>query len=158
MPTPSFISINVILCETLLLDQENVYSAIRIKDVYYFERQPGVAPEHLPPIPMKILVIGKTPPEDESKHSVQLGLIAPDGRRSFMGDPLEAVLQARLNDESLLAEGSKASDIAGGFTIVARINIVPTQVGLHYVVVFLDGQPVARCPFTILELKPQSDA
>ncbi len=54
----------------------------------------------------------------------------------------------------MLADGSKESDIAGGFTIRAEIKVIPHQVGRHQIEVLMDDILVARTPFTIFELKP----
>jgi len=60
-----------------------------------------------------------------------------------MGEPLHAIFQAELDDDSMLAEGSRASDIAGGFSIRAEFTVLPRQVGRHQIAVFLDGELVS---------------
>jgi hypothetical protein len=155
----SLISLNVILCEKVLLEQDQIFSAVRIVDVFYFKRMPSTPLDKVPPIPMSVLVMGKTKPEDSSEHSVQLVLIRPDEETSTVGDPLKAVFQPTMKDDGIsrLADGSKVSDIPGGFTIRAEISIVPRQVGRHQFAVYMDDQLVAKVPFTILELKVQTD-
>lgn len=153
MSAASLISLNVILCEKVLQEKDNTYTAVRITDVFYFRRDPRISLTSQS-IPMCILVLGKTEPEDTTEHSVQLILQRPDGNRTLMGEPLRAVFEARLAEEGqlMLAEGSKASDIIGGFSIRAEINVIPSQVGRHDVLVLLDDQVIAKAPFTILEL------
>jgi hypothetical protein len=152
----SLISLNVILCEKILLEADQIYSAVRIVDVFYFKRDPSYPNSQT--IPMCILVMGKIQPEDKSEHWAQLVIETPDGSRSQIGEPLRAVFEVAISEEekSLLAEGSSVSDIAGGFTIRANINFVSRQIGRHQIIVFLDGDLVARSPFTILELKPDA--
>ncbi|MDQ2899104.1 MAG: hypothetical protein M3Y07_04795 [Acidobacteriota bacterium] len=101
--------------------------------------------------------MGKTQPEDKQEHWVQIVVQRPNGESNPVGEPLRAVFEAVLTDNGqVLAEGSKASDIAGGFAIRADIKIVPRQIGRHQIEVFMDNTLVARTPFTILELKPHS--
>ena len=152
--TSTLISLNVIVCEKILFEQDRIYSAVRIVDVLYFRRDPNVSIE-VQPLPICILVMGKTQPEDKAEHWVQIVLKRPNGEETSVGDPLRAVFESVLTDEgdALLAEGSNASDIAGGFTIRAEISVVPRQVGRHQIEVLMDNALVARTPLTILELK-----
>ena len=158
MPPQTLISLNVIVCEKILFEQDQIYSAVRIVDVFYFRRDANL-PIESQPIPLCILVSGKTQPEDKAEHSVQLVLVRPNGESTPIGEPLRAVFEAVLKEQgrSLLVDGSKESDIAGGFTVRAEINIVPRAVGRHQIEVFLDDILVARTPFTILELKPRTN-
>jgi hypothetical protein len=157
-PAPSsLISLNVILCEKILLEKDEIFSAIRIVDVFYFRRDPTV-PIESQAIPVCILVMGKIQPEDKSEHWAQIVLHRPGLNPTPIGEPLRAVFQAEVSKEgkSLLAEGSKVSDIVGGFTIRAEFSIVPSQVGRYQLEVLMDNALVARVPFTILELKPRT--
>lgn len=154
MPASSLISVNVILCEKVLQEEDHVYSAIRIVDVFYFRRNP-LAPAEMPLIPMNVLVMGKSEPEDNIEHSVQLILMRPDEQPTPVGGPLKAVFESKTKAEHLLANGSLASDVVGGFSIRADISVVPRQVGRHQFIVYLDDEVVAKVPFTILELKPE---
>jgi hypothetical protein len=156
MPAPSsLISVNVILCEKVLVELDQTYTAVRITDVFYFRRDSEL-PVRAQAIPMSILVMGKTDPKDKSEHSVDMLLSKPDGTSAGLIQPIRAVFEARMNQEglALLAEGSRAADIVGGFTIRADISIIPDQVGRHQIDVFMDDSLIARVPFTVLELKP----
>jgi hypothetical protein len=86
---PYLISLNVILCEKVLLEQDQTYSAIRITDVFYFRRNPESLIEEQP-IPMCVLVLGKTKPEHAEEHNVQLILTRPNGEQAYIGGPLAA--------------------------------------------------------------------
>ena len=158
MQPKTLISLNVIICEKILLEQDHIYSAVRMVDVFYFRRDANV-PIESQLIPLCILVSGKTQPEDKAEHWVQLTLERPNGDTTIIGEPLRAVFESILTDDgkSMLASGSKESDIAGGFTVRAEINIAPRQVGRYQIQVLMDDALVARTPFTILELKPRTN-
>lgn len=149
-------SINIVVCEKILLEDDRTYSAIRIVDVFYFRRDPAIPLEEQEAIPMNILVMGKMEPADESEHWAQIVIRRPSGEATPIGPPLRNVFRATLGEagKRLLADGSKESDIAGGFAIRADITIVPRQTGRHQIEVAIDGSLVAKAPFTILELKP----
>lgn len=152
---PTLVSINVIVCEKILLERDGTYSAIRIIDVFFFKREPSgtIEPQH---VEVSVLVMGKISPEDKSEHWARLLVQKPDGKTSQIGQPLRAVFEAVIDQPETyaLAAGSDASKIAGGFTIVANIKIIPRQVGMHHILVIMDDIEVAKTPFTILELKP----
>ena len=152
MSLSSLISLNVILCENILQETDQTYSAIRITDVFYLKRSTG-NPTVVEPIKLNILAMGKTYPDDKVEHSAQLIMVFPDGERSPMGEPLLAIFEAQYDETSILAEGSNASDIAGGFSIRAEFTVFPKKVGMYQIAVLIDGEPAARVPFTILELK-----
>ncbi len=155
MLPPSLVSLNVIVCEKILFEEDRVYSAIRMVDVFYFRRNLNLAIEEQS-IAMCVLIMGKTQPDEKEEHSVQIVIRGPDGEAKPIGDPLRAVFVSILSEEgkALLAEGSKVSDIAGGFTLRADIKVVPRQTGKYQVEVLMDSILVAKTPFTILELKP----
>ncbi len=59
MPISSLISLNVILCETILQERDLIFSAVRIVDVFYFKRSVS-DPTIGEPIKLSVLAMGKT--------------------------------------------------------------------------------------------------
>lgn len=131
------LSLNVLICEKLLVEQDNVISAIRIVEVFNIPVNPEVPLDRQGPS-MVILASGKVPPDDESEHWVELFLVRPNGESSAIGESLRSVFP-----------GQAQSDFPRGFTIGFHLVVLAKQMGTHYIVVNFDGEEVRRVPFIL---------
>ncbi len=131
------------VCERVLQEKDEVLSAIRIVDTLWVSRPPEDLPvETTPAIQVTILLsFKKTGPGPAERHELTLQLIPPSG-------PAAQKQTAPL----LFPE----SDI-GGANLIANMMVPIKQLGLFWLDVSLDGEPVTRVPFRVLE-KPQESA
>jgi len=133
------ISASVLIFEKVLTEKDEVLSAVRIVEVFYFTPIPDV-PLNRQTIQMSILATARAAPsEDDSQHSIELNLIRPDGTVKALGPPVPVGFKAKM------------STVPGGFGLVAPMGVVPSQMGTHYISLLLDGKEIARTPFTLLE-------
>jgi hypothetical protein len=153
MSLPSYlISASLLVCEKILIEKDQVTSAIRIVDIFY------VPP--LPPIPEGIVMSeemkGQYVPVIQAWGFVQI--------RANAGHYSEHDLEFRTINtigEMLTIATAKArfdSHVEGattGITASAQLNIGVKRLGTCFVCVYLDGEEVARTPFTLT--RPKAD-
>jgi hypothetical protein len=144
MPLPPFvISASVLLCQNALTEPDGVISAIRIVDIFFVSEKPADAPENLLPLVQAYAcVILKTVPHYTEEHVIQLKLINTIGEVSNLGEPITLPFAAKPGMQ----------DVPGGISINAQLNIGVKRLGTCYVCVHLDGEEIARTPFTLLKL------
>jgi hypothetical protein len=97
-------------------------------------------------VKMSILISGKIVYQPNSQHTVHVELLRPDGDVTRIGEPLTGTFE------------SGQPSAPGGFVIVAEIGVLPRQFGIHYFRVLMDGEEVAREPFTLLERKLEQNS
>jgi hypothetical protein len=132
-----FVAAFVIICEKILVEKDEMQSAIRIADIFQFQRLPGVVGE--PIIPINVLVQVRFLPTADPTHTLELRLIRPDGEMKTVGPPVTQAMHPKFPDVSI------GYNFGAVFGVIARLS------GIHYVVLFLDGQEVARAPFSLIE-------
>jgi hypothetical protein len=142
MPLPSFlISVNAFLCERTLIEADGVFSAIRIVDVFLAPEQAANVPEEaLPLVQAYGCVIIKAVPRHHEEHTIELKMIDTAGEIKELGEPTKARAAAKAGME----------DIPAGITISVQLNIRVKRLGTCYLCLYIDGQEVARTPFTLL--------
>jgi hypothetical protein len=131
------LSLNVVLCEKLLFEQDQVISAIRIVEVFNIPINPEFPPDRHGPV-FSVLVSGKVPSDDETEHMLEVFLIRPDGESTDIGQPIKSVFP-----------GQVESNFPRGFNIGFQLAVRATQMGIHYVSVKFDGEEVRRVPFIL---------
>ncbi len=134
------IYVNAVLCERALLEQDGVFSAIRLVDIFYVDPS-AVSPEGRP-IGVQLLLNVKFPSEDEGDHVVEIRLERP-------GEPPVKIAET----EPGKATG-RVPSAPKGINVVARFGVIPKTVGVHFMSVLLDGETVSRIPFM---LQPRPD-
>ncbi len=132
------------MCERLLEEKDNVFSAIRIADLY---RVP-VTDKH--PLEKQIiqssaLFIAKLNDIDGVEYDVSFTVTDPNGKI----DPLPSQKMA------LTSVGGLPIDVPRGIVMHIQLGFQP-QAGTYYMEAFLNGIPVAKATFTVLLLKQQS--
>jgi hypothetical protein len=138
---PDFlISVCMFLCERILLEQDQVPSAIRIFDVYYVpDMPPGAPPDAIPLIQPWVFVSLKAVIGHGGKHAVRLRLINTIGEESTLAEET-ATFTSRPGME------------AAPPTIVLRagLNLGAGRFGVCYICLDVNGVEVARTPLTVM--------
>ncbi|HUI77543.1 MAG TPA: hypothetical protein VLY24_06490 [Bryobacteraceae bacterium] len=140
MPLPPYlISANVFLCERILNETDGVVSAIRIVDLFYVTDLPSEAPPGAMPIVQAWgLVILKSHVGYQGSHTVEIKLINVRGESQSLGPEQKVQFVA------------KHPDVAGGVTLSVQLNIGVKNLGTCYLCAVLDGEEIARAPFTLM--------
>jgi hypothetical protein len=137
----NIITCSLLICEKLLVEADGITSAIRIVDVFYV---PHPAPE-MPIIGVEALLTLRVKGYDESDHLLDVILLAPSGAEAM------AVSGYKVNIEPKIGEAG-----IGGFSAGTRLNF-KAEPGLYYVVAMLDGEEIARAPFTVRRASDQTN-
>jgi len=146
------ISATAFVCERMLVEKDDVLSAIRLVDLFYvteFQIREG---KPVPPQPflgqslaqafvsMSLVVNLKAHPGYQASHSLILRIINPAGEEKNIN---EAPIQADF--------AAKIPEVPSGFTLIAQLNIQPKVMGNYIVRVLLDGEEVCKAWFGILK-------
>jgi hypothetical protein len=134
-------AINFLVCERVLIEQDQVLTIIRVVDVFFIKPIPNVPPENRL-VTMTVLAMAKFAPEDASDHTMQFSLIRPDGDKKTVGDLTQIKLAPK-----------KYPGLHSSVNFFTPVNVIPSQLGTHYFVISVDGEEVARTPFTLQEQK-----
>jgi hypothetical protein len=127
----------LLICERVITDTDGVPSAIRIADMFNVTPRPTVPPEQRP-IVLSILFTAKFPHEDDTEHRAEIKLERPDGEVFEVGEA-----GGRLPETP--------PPIPKGFSFPARFGVFPTMMGVHYIIIVLDGKEVEKLPFILRE-------
>ncbi len=143
-PLPeNVISVTVLLCERVLNEKDGVLSVIRLVDTFEIDQEHLPPEGQRPPILMHVLILAKfLPSQGGTTHAVQLKIVRPDGQ---------------VTDVGAVTSGSTPSgkgDASVGVNVIVPLGVIPNQFGMHYVECVLDGQTVARMPFTLRLVPP----
>lgn len=141
---PHIISAGAFLCEKLLHERDGILSAIRIVDVFYVP--PNLPEERVAIVQANCVLILKAEPRHDEEHELDFKILNPIGELESIGPPLRQRLQSRLG-----------LDLPTALTVNAQLNISPKRLGTYFVCVYLDGEEVARTPFTLMS-RPTQDA
>jgi len=128
------------LCERILHEKDEVLSAIRIVDRYFYRTPTDLPPNVKPHIGINALISFKragdgTGPE---KHQGVLVLTAPSGKELTAPD--------RPKFDFEFSEGQ-----ATGANLIVSLNVQASEFGLFWIDVLVDGERVTRIPFTLVE-------
>jgi hypothetical protein len=146
---PKPLSAIVILCEKIL-NEDNIVSAIRIIDTFFIPPpRDGGPPENA--VLMHMLAVCKFSPDDDSTHLITLRLRRPDGTENDIdfGKPFEA---------SLADLKPRIPGVPPAINLMAPVGVKATHMGLHRVILFVDGEEVAAALFTLLPAPEQATA
>ena len=141
MPAPpsSIDSAYVFTCENVLLEQDQVISAIRIVDLFWVA-------DPLPEIPVENTVVKAffagsirfKPGVQDIECTVQFKLIRPNGEVSPVGPP------------QTVKVGPTIGGAPAALAHIVPAGVSPRVMGVHYVVLMVDEREVARWAFTLL--------
>jgi hypothetical protein len=132
---------NVIVCQLVLDQKDDVMSAIRIIDMIWAHVRPDVPIEEQG-VMVNALVQVKSYIGDMEEHHVRLELVRPDGEITELFDKTVPVT-------------SRLPGTPGGMNLVLQVVVVPRQMGTHYLTLTVDGKEETRAPFTLREPEPE---
>ncbi len=135
---PNVACVNLLVCEKVLSEEDNVISAIRIADVFLAPVDADISAAKQA---IKVNVFGqiKMADTDQTEHTLELRLVRPNGESEVVGPPTSGPAKTVL------------PKFPGGYIIVGQIAVTPTQHGLHHFRLTMDGDEIARCPFILLK-------
>lgn len=130
----------ILICEKLMQEKDNVYSAIRLADIFYYGEPIKELPLDKQAVAISVLTHFKVPSDDDEGHAVVLELVRPSGERTkiFNLENLEH------NKGERKAPGSPR-----GFSIALQLGVIAKEMGVHEVVLSVDGEEQARTWFTL---------
>jgi hypothetical protein len=132
------LSASILVCERWLLEEDKVFSAIRIVDISYL---PQPLPENAA-IEINILATIKTLSSGDAAVPFALRLIDPTGKEfPLKGVPDKIALTSKFPDKL---------DIPRGTTIGLHLGIKPDPFGTYFLKMLVDGAEVATAVFTLL--------
>jgi hypothetical protein len=135
----------LLICERIITDTDGIHSAIRIGEAFDVPHNPTVAPE-LRPVPLSILFSAKFPHEDDTEHKAEIKLQRPNGELYEVGEAGPTQLPIT------------PPGIPKGFAFKTRFGVFPMDMGLHHIIIILDGKEVERLPFILRERPPEQAA
>ena len=149
MPLPPYlISANVMVCERILHEADGVISAIRLVDLFTVSEPGPDAPAGVVPgVQAYALVMFKATPEHTAEHSLEIKLLNTAGELVSLGDPANVTF-------STLPE--LEGKVPKGMTINIQLNLAVKRYGTCYICVSLDGEEVARTPFTLQQKRVEA--
>jgi hypothetical protein len=121
------------ICERVLIEKDDVPSAIRIIDTFNIVIQKGLPspPNSLPTIQITLLAIFKS--EERSTHTLTFEIAAPSGKRTRSG--AETIVSV---------DGQER-----GANVALRFPVVIDQEGVYWIDLLLDKEKVTRIPFRV---------
>jgi hypothetical protein len=131
------LSLNAFICEKILMEQDQVISAIRLVEVFSVQATPDLPLDKQGPL-MFVVASGKVPADDDSEHLIEFSLIRPNGETKPVGEPIRSVFP-----------GGAQAGFPRGFNVALQLLVFATQMGLHYISIRFDGEEVRRVPFIL---------
>jgi len=122
---PRVTSASFFICERVLIEKDDINSAIRIVEL--FNLPAGPPPPGMPPL------------DQVAVWMTVVGILKSDGESVFAGPP--SVFE--------IATPSAAPNFPPGINFLSTTGVFARQMGLHYFVLFFDGIEVARAPFAL---------
>jgi hypothetical protein len=136
MPS-KLLSARVLLCEKVLFEFDNVISVIRLVDLFFVPPDPSDFA-----VLMQVLVMCSFEHDDESDHVIHLSLKRPDGSEKTIEFP---------NGMEFSFEGQPTQypGVPKGYSFAASWGVKATHMGLHEIIMTIDGDRVASTFFSL---------
>lgn len=139
MPLSEYIiSAAVLICEKILVEKDEVPSAIRLADTFYFRKNPE-RPEETPVVIVNGYFMVRFLPDAPMEHSLELRLVRPDGENQTFGGPNDVRAEVRIPDTPI------------GFNAPFGFGLRARDPGIYYIAALLDGAEVAKAGFSLIE-------
>jgi hypothetical protein len=125
------------LCEKVLLEKDEVVSAIRIVDTLFVSIPSNLPTDPKPVIQVTALVCFKkaSPGVEAEKHQAGLRLHLPSGKEQ---------------PPSTMDFTFKPDEVAGA-NLIVNMSLPAQEFGKYWLDVAVDGEPMTRIPFRLLE-------
>lgn len=140
----AFVHATVIVCQQVLLEKDEVASAIRMAEVYLIPKQVFDQPE-LMPVPINLFISARVTEDDEETHAFTLTIERPSG--AMKENPLTSVIVGT----------ARFPGLHRSLNMVGHVAVTASERGNHIAIVKMDGSEIARAYFTLLE-QPESEA
>lgn len=146
MPPASLISAQLILCEKVLVEKDNVHSVVRKVDLFYVSALPSGQDDQVL-AKMSVLASARFQNMDNSEYNLSFGVLYPNGQRASL--PSQTV---KLKDLDL-----KFKDLPKGVDVTLELAVPVNQIGMHWMQFLVDDEEVARTWFWILSRDSERD-
>jgi hypothetical protein len=135
------LSVNMLICERVLVEADGVMSAIRIVEAFNIGPQiPDMLPLEKSAASLWLWSTIKFEFHDEYEHAIEARIIRPDGEATTVGEPSKFTLRP------------PQSALDPGIVFAFPVNVLLKQMGLHYMAIVLDQVEIGRTPFIIQKI------
>jgi len=128
------------LCEKLLLEKDNVHSAIRLVDIYTVATPVNLPPDAVAQIPLTLFLAFKAPDGPGGSYRVTVRLIAPSGQELKGKEPFPT-FSIVLNPDAELGQF--------GANVILNVALPVKEFGRFAFHVLVDDNEVTRVPFML---------
>lgn len=137
------LAVSALVCERYLLEKDDVFSLVRVIDLFYVPQAPSPAETepvaHAIQINILVFVKARAP----GSAPFRLLLRRPDGEERAIGsDQVRDVLE--------IASKFPDTDIPTGTSIALTLHVETKALGTYFLAVEIDGEVRATVPFTLL--------
>lgn len=139
----AFQSATLVICEKVL-DENGIYSAIRIIDVLNCPPRADYVPADKYTVGVNILAIAKFDHDDMDEHTFVIELLRPEGSTSLLD----------VNNPVNLGKILGVPDSPKNIVMVGTVGILLKEFGSHCIRLIVDGREVAKTTFPI-RLQPE---
>jgi hypothetical protein len=148
MPIPSFVvSVSLTVCEKVLIEQDDVISAIRIVNLFTLSAPVPPLPEGFKtgdPLPAKFPVITAWVVANisanfgyDAEHLFELKIKNTRNELTPLMNPIRQRFQNR------------TPDAPPEIGLITQIGLMVVSLGICYICLYLDGEEIARTPITL---------
>jgi hypothetical protein len=131
----AFISADCLVCERVLQETDSVFTIIRVVNLFTLTPFPGIPIESLP-ASLCFFANVQFSSDDESKHTISLIVIRPSGDENE---------KPALTDQQIPV--GKIPEMPRSVALIARMSVAAKELGIHQIVLKVDGREVARTQF-----------
>jgi hypothetical protein len=140
-----FSYVSAFLCERVLIERDEVLSAIRIADIFQIPENP---PDNLVIQFWLVLSLKIAIESESSEYRLKCTLIRSSGERAIIVPDQVVTPMRRFDDRSI--------PLTLGF--VAQINLKPQNMGTAYIEVEVEDEVVAKVPLTLRRIPTEPSA
>jgi hypothetical protein len=142
MPVPPYlVSVNLLVCERVLLEADNVPSAIRIVDIFYVPEKPANMPDDaVQLVQAYVMAVIRAVQGHRDQHKIRLRMINTVGEVSTLAE-FHPTFESKAGLEAT----------PPSVNMVAQLNLAVKRFGTSFIVLDIDNEEVARVPITLLQ-------
>ena len=135
MPRPSsLIAANLLVCEKVLEEKDNVPSLIRVSDGFMIPKG-----NELAALEFNVFANFSFEPSDQGPHRIRFGLLKPDGSSDLIGP--ETPTPDESHRDAAIVNGPRA------FSTFIRLSLLANLEGVYWVTLVIDGEEATRIHF-----------
>lgn len=138
MPTQPLHSY-LLICEHVLQEHEtNVFSAVRIVDIFFVPKLPEDIPAQYGALQLTVLYNCVLPPEDMEPHHIELFMDRPSGETVKVANA-----KTQPMPKPILPNAPKS------INLTLKFKVLPKEEGLHVLRVVIDRSHTTKTTFTL---------